>query len=610
MRTLEPTHDHSHSGWPRLLRLGSVAFLASLTPIAVARSGATDHPFLFTAVWHLAGGLTVLAYLVFHYHALFTLPLLREILRPRWQRHSESPHDRLAGSATVLIVIAALIFGHLDLLFLVWSIRLSDVAVATILHEIWPFVVSAVAMVPIFASRAGPEAPTRRLAELSMLIGGLAFVTLSHLGTHARVVGIILGIMSSLAWGIQYEVLRRWMSMLAFQASQYTSVDRREIELFGFLLISACFTLVNSVILGSVALIIGERLLSYSLLYAVVLSVVIALVVRPAIRRAASETPQEWTDTVLLSIPFAAFLWLLITSQIGAQYLDRLLIGAVAVLTATFLIHFPVERRLGFRSLIMSVWVFGTAVYFRGDAAAVVGLRDWSWSGGEYLTAVGLSATVFTLIFSFRLGRIMARTSDEANRAVSLLNLVDYLVSRGVISRSTRQHLLVIDAHGDQEQLEAAYRSARKQLTEPYTEVRTQQDSIDLRIAVTELDALAHSRQAGRDFGEFIALSVFAVMTVALALFSLEGSASCWGGFLIEMFTVLFCAVIVFLVINVWDLERERAMPVLSQDGSGVMFRERPRPFQQKISIGIVFVMMGTYGWLLTDKWLGVQMLC
>ena len=141
-------------------------------------------------------------------------------------------------------------------------------------------------------------------------------------------------------------------------------------------------------------------------------------------------------------------------------------------------------------------------------------------------------------------------------------------------------------------------------IAESYDAPRNQADRPDLTLALTELDTLAYSRQSGRDFGEFVALSVFAAITVSLALFSFEDAAECWGGALIAMFTVLFCAVIVFLIINVWDLQTERGMRVLDPHGRGISFGDMPRTFQQKISVGIVLVMVITYGWLLTDKWL------
>ena len=71
------------------------------------------------------------------------------------------------------------------------------------------------------------------------------------------------------------------------------------------------------------------------------------------------------------------------------------------------------------------------------------------------------------------------------------------------------------------------------------------------------------------------------------------GSVDRIDGFLVEMFTVLFSSVIVFLAINVLDLQRERSAPVLQSDvngeGYGVVFRDAvTRRFEQVISIAVV----------------------
>ena len=76
------------------------------------------------------------------------------------------------------------------------------------------------------------------------------------------------------------------------------------------------------------------------------------------------------------------------------------------------------------------------------------------------------------------------------------------------------------------------------------------------------------------------------------------------------MFTILFSAVIVFLVVNVWDLQRERGAPVLLPEegdgGYGVVFRDAVvRRFEQVVSIVVVLAMSAAYGWLLWGKWLG-----
>ena len=73
-----------------------------------------------------------------------------------------------------------------------------------------------------------------------------------------------------------------------------------------------------------------------------------------------------------------------------------------------------------------------------------------------------------------------------------------------------------------------------------------------------------------------------------------------WVAFLYEMFSVLFSAVIVFLIINVWDLHRERADLVLANQENGreygVIFRDpKNRRFEQSVSVVIGLLIILAY---------------
>ena len=79
-----------------------------------------------------------------------------------------------------------------------------------------------------------------------------------------------------------------------------------------------------------------------------------------------------------------------------------------------------------------------------------------------------------------------------------------------------------------------------------------------------------------------------------------------WIGFLAEMLTVLFSAVIVF---NVWDLYRDRAGEISGKHpyhyGYGVVFRDAVhRGFEQTASIVIGLPVTIAYAALLWYKWL------
>ena len=104
------------------------------------------------------------------------------------------------------------------------------------------------------------------------------------------------------------------------------------------------------------------------------------------------------------------------------------------------------------------------------------------------------------------------------------------------------------------------------------------------------------------------ALVIFGGITVFLALAS-HPEVLGWSGFLFEAFAVLFSAVMVFLVISVWDLQGERTARVLQRQGDSdeyhIAFRDAGnRSFERWISGIIGLAIIVAYSYLLWQKWL------
>lgn len=151
---------------------------------------------------------------------------------------------------------------------------------------------------------------------------------------------------------------------------------------------------------------------------------------------------------------------------------------------------------------------------------------------------------MFTLILSFRAARLASRTRDEDNRAFTLFRELSALSGRGLIASTVCDLILTIDSSQGPE-LKNAYTEVRRHIVVALRRAREATDREKLIAAQAALDALAHSRQQGINFGELCALFIFAGITVGFALF-LRPETSGLTGFLIEMFTMLFSAVIVF----------------------------------------------------------------
>ena len=151
--------------------------------------------------------------------------------------------------------------------------------------------------------------------------------------------------------------------------------------------------------------------------------------------------------------------------------------------------------------------------------------------------------------------------------------------------------------------MQRASRNVRVYLVEAAEVNPDAEDQAQLAEAETQLNVIAHSRQQGIELGELFALIIFAGITVFIGLASRPGVTG-WIGFLVEMLVVLFSAVIVFLVVNVWDLHRDRAGEILERrndyDGYGVVFRDAVnRRFEQTTSVVIGLLVTGAYAALL-----------
>ena len=559
----------------------------------------SDNPFVISLMWKGCVSIGLVILLLLRYHDVLGNRANWSIL---WD-HARSWTFLAAG------------FCNLDILFFAWSMRLIDVSVATILFGIWPIILIVITIALFHQSRRYRETSTSIVLPLTAAFAGLIFLVMSQVGDSDQhplllAAGIFLAALSAICRGGSGALNLRWgteLRVLLEHRGAAAGWDRDDLELLGAVFGTAMSVVPLLPLLALIGFTVGGGHATETLWGAALAGSLIGVPAAILFRRANLLTGNLGINSLGYATPLFAVLWLFLLSRVDVARPDYLIVGTVAIIAANLMINFQAEIRLGFRSLIIAIWTCGTFVYFRGDLSEYFDLRDFVWSSGEYFTAVALAATVFTLILSFRVARITTRMADETNRAFALFSRIDLLASRRAIPGDVRDDLMRIDAHENAAELADAYHHARRTIRRAYGEATDDADRRELAEAAAELDALAHSRQEGQDFGEYVALVVFGTITVALVLFSLGGGTSGWNGFLIEMFTILFSSVIIFLVVNVWDLQRERGSAVLrpDEDGYGVVFRDTEvRGFEQVVSIVVVLAMTAAYGWLLWGKWL------
>lgn len=184
---------------------------------------------------------------------------------------------------------------------------------------------------------------------------------------------------------------------------------------------------------------------------------------------------------------------------------------------------------------------------------------------------------------------------------------MELLARRNLIAPVINEHIRGVDSARNPEELRLAYAEACLCFVRAAAGGHQVADQMLLPSAEAQLNMVVHSRQQGVDFGELFSLIIFGGSTVLLSLLS-RPEVSGWTAFIYEVFSVLFPAVIVFLIVSVWDLHRDRSDLVLAaqsgNDGYGVIFRDpRNRRFERAVSTVIGLGISATYAGLLWHKW-------
>ena len=580
----------------------AVTFFSSL-PLIIAWGGGGGAPFLFNA--GMSGGMAfgcLVFVAVFYRRLLFNWDSLRLI----WRRMFD-------------IKIALSIIANFNFAVFAWSTRYVDVSITAILFETWPIFIILI-MERLFRSQARYRPLTPGLFLVLLLgVAGFGFVVVGQAGGFAGVeasgllvviFGVVLAVLGAIATAFAAFSFR-WGTDIVHELPANVVRDTSEdsLELFGLLiafLIANSVSAVLNLFLGSAS---GETIDSRSLLIAVALGGAVNGAANVAWRKANLSTDNLGINAVSFATPIFSLAWLFVFYQIAPARPDYLLAGVVGIIIVNLVINLEAEIRFGFKALVLALWAFGAFVYLRDDALQYLPFGEWLWPGETYFGSLGLSATVFILLHSFRVNRLSTRTQDEDNQVYTLFHSLDLLARRGVVDESIRERILALDRSVTPEALQSAYLDAKQCLDEAMVNATTPEDEAELASAEAQLNVVTHSRQQGIDFGELFALIIFGGVTVFLGLGSRPEVVG-WVGFLVEMLVMLFSAVIVFLIINVWDLHRDRAGEVLEPredyNGYGVVFRDATnRRFEQMTSIAIGVLVTIAYAVLLWFKWVG-----
>ena len=579
-------------------------FLYSLAPVLFYKGEADDAPFIFNAVRVTAECLAVFIYLIVIYYYKFSDVKLRDIwcvIRTSWRKW----------------LLLGVLIGTFDVTVLGWSLKYIDISAATILYQTWP--IWMILFIGRMFAKKGRYENISAFGWVCIIVGfiGLGIVILSQasdallekeadssaylpifLGSFLALVAAIMGALHgacSIRWG---EIAMN--NFLENASSQSGKSTKRYAEMF-FVMIGIIIASIPGIIIGAVWGVWGSHneiikvnnmaiAAAHGAFFAGGMAMIFS-------RMANLATTKLEINALSYAGPVLSLLWLGILGYIDVVKIDWLVIGAISIVAANALLNFKAERRMAYQSLVVALWVCGAIVYFRTFFHAPV-----------FYETVAVVTTMFILILSFRIDRLVRRTSAEDEMTLEIWQKISSLPEH------MQDKLCEIDEAHTTKKLGDAYKNFRDSLKKEYADNKEKFSDIMQRVNI-----LAHSKQQGDNFGEHAVLWILGgVSAGGLLFFMPEGvnAESGAGGFFLEMAAFLVAATVIFLLFNIQDLHQDRKHQVLRTKSDtenpneknkleGLVFREdQDRTAARRISVFFCAGIVITFGFLFWFKWM------
>ena len=559
----------------RYIVLAACAYSAG--PLLVDQMAGDSNPFIYNAIVRLSNSVALLIFLIAMISRTFGQnTTIREVLVGRTPASQHHSHDTSDRSSSLLkwwhSSLWWMIIGSFHYAFFAWSISHIDPAVTSTIYELRHLMM--IMILALWASRevrtsVSSVAPsleyriTRKQFYLASLLPiGVGLVILGQtdgLQSSLRqyldsgLFGVILASIAMIFAGVHpaatviYGKRMQPLIVSEFRAAPGTDVAKLQalwFTVFGYLVsgsINIPFNFVLGLLLGSQRSIDLKGLVGATIAGGLIFGVTGVLFLR-----ANHYTSQLSINSAFYATPVLALVWLSLVG-ISLPRFDLFLAGASLIIGIVILIQADPDRvgkadvgegethhhtRLGFNSLVLAIWSFGTFVLLRDELLP----HGWlQWDAPDYWALLSLSATIFALILGFRVARLTDRINKEDDETFTLLRQCEYLVSIDVVDGRILENLTVLDRSSmsrkrntrpqDDEQniteLESAYSRIHGELLRGKQRCRSRNDSeLERRIVELQaiLDIVTHSKQQGRDFSEFFSLIIFAAITIVLAL--------------------------------------------------------------------------------------------
>ena len=545
--TIESSRNNRAAIWWMLVS----GFFGSFLGLIVEVGETNKYPFFFTALHNFFALCFFLGLIKMWRPALFSKKIIRIALEPTKQNKAQN-----------FLLLPCIISALASFPLFAIATKYIDVVAVVVIYEAWP-----IFMVILTGRLFQGDSRFRKLSLgggfiFLLALVGLVFImagqsenftnTLSF--SDAAVIGSFLAILAAFCNALSPAYSVKHGSVLRKNILRETGEDVGELFCS---LVSLC---VQRFIAGALALCLafyfGEDLTVRGLIAGAITGLVITAIMNIALRQANLLTSNLGVNALTYIRPIFALtlLWIFTTPEYVR--VDFLIIGAVIIVVSNLLINFEASIRPAYKALIIALWVYGAWVYLHTSFAIP-----------DYFISVEIASVLFILLLSFRMDRLVRRTTNEENTTLLLFRKLGTLVRQKKIDTRALDDLCAIDTYKNAKELHESYDKIKTALSDARTEEPVSSDRLTDRLdeMEAELDQLAHSKQQGINFGELTALGFIGVMLIITLLFFEPGNLNGWNGFLAEISSVILASVVLFLFFNALDLQRDRNRPIVEQ---------------------------------------------
>ena len=553
-----------------------------LFPLVAVVGNGGDAPFGFMIAWGLGDATACLITLILLKQKVYTWTNLKSFFPSKHTFFAPLSEHNFQWNWLIIVALPR----SLTVAFFAWSISLVPEVVATVLYYTWP--AFFVLLLKILFSRDNQYSLNLRTMILFIFIFiGVAFVVRSITpddSTGILELKVLLGIILlaiSIGFAVMEAFFVRWADVV-YKGTHRKNQELQESENKGgisnetdksmllektgyIILIRGVSGIVGSVIGFILAFSTGETLgLSDSVF---VFFSVIGLAGIGHFTNAIGTlkgSNNSGIQAIRYTTPVFGVIFLWVFSYIEGIQGQYFILGLVAIVVGNLLVHFPTEDRFGLASLVVALWVSGVIVLFRESFIEdVLKIDKWLLSPESYFAVLALSATAFTLLLGFRINRLASRTAEEERLVFALLSKLDVIERNFALKLQTK--LWEIDQARSSSYLRKIYDDTRYELRELQKHVApgSWQES-HLMETQAEIDALTHSKQYGREFGETTAVVFLGILTQIITLITRPPGEGLIG-LIFDSFGFIFAGTMAFLTFHIFDLRRERSTSILER---------------------------------------------